>query len=337
MSKIQTELVAATGVKPAAGQARQAFLLALIVGVHKLGDAEWDALSKPAQEWFNDAADAKTAKKDELPEMPDYVAAAEPKPSTRRRAAEPEPEPEQAAGPDRDPEVGDVINATTKRGKQYPNAVVVEIGEDFVAVQPAGTTADADQIEIATAGATFEIIAGEPDGEADPDMPFAPAVGDVVTVTNKRGKATTGKIVEIDEEVIVLDTDAGEVEFDQARVESVAPAAGAAKAAEPAKEEPPAATGRRRAAAEPAKEEPAKDEPKATAAEEKAKRSSNPRGVSVGARIRELVAESVDITEAEVGKALKKEGLEFRDTTLSMIFKDCAQFVALLRAAKKLK
>ncbi len=71
--------------------------------------------------------------------------------------------------------------------------------------------------------------------------------------------------------------------------------------------------------------------------DDKPKRSSNPAGVSVGQRIKDIIADDLDITEDKVGAILKKEGLEFKDTSLRMNFADCAKFLVCLRAAKRIK
>lgn len=344
MSKIQAELSKATGVSQKPGQDRQAFFILLLVAVSKLSDAEWNALSVPAQDWFNDAADAREAKKPTLPEMPDYVAEAAPKTTSRRRAAEPEPEPTPASY---EPAVGDFVDVTTKRGSSYPNAEIVEIGDDFVAIQPDGTTDPEDQLEVALVGTTFVPVAGEAAegegegvGEEEDAGPFEPAVGDLVTVTNKRGKVTTGEIVEIDDAIVVVKPDDGtaEVEFAKDRIESIVPVGGGAQeeapAPAPAPAPVPAASSRRRAAED---TPPVKEDKAAPKEDKKATRSGNPRGVSVGARVREIMAENLDIEQGAVEKILKAEGLEFREPTLNLIYKDTSQFISLLRGLKKIK
>jgi len=67
--------------------------------------------------------------------------------------------------------------------------------------------------------------------------PFEPKVKDDVKVTTKRGSVITGKIVEMDKEVMVLQTPAGkEEEVLRDRIEKVEPLAGGA--ADPAEEGP---------------------------------------------------------------------------------------------------
>lgn len=325
MSKIQAELAKATGIDIKRGEARQDYFTRLMVGVTELNDKAWGSLSEPAQDWFNDAADAKNAKKAALPEMPDFTEVKDEAPARgRRRSADAEDESKSTVY---EPAVGDVVNVTNRRGKVYEGKVV-EIDDKVIVVDDGK-----DEVEITRDGATIMPAGDGGDDAGGDDGPYEPKVGDTVTVTNKRGKATTGEIVEITNDVLVVKDDSGdEVEFAQDRIESIELAG--------AKEEPP--TGRRRAAAEPAPA-PATGRTRtaaptaAPADETKPKRSSNPKGVSVGARIRELMAEDNALTEEGVGKVLKKEGLEFRDATLNMIYKDCAQFLSLLKAAKKLK
>ena len=88
MSKIQAELAKATGVNPEQGQSiiDPAYLKKLVRAVANLADKDWDALSGPAQEHHNTAADAANAKKD-IPNFPDYVAPEEDEKPRRRRAA----------------------------------------------------------------------------------------------------------------------------------------------------------------------------------------------------------------------------------------------------------
>jgi len=67
--------------------------------------------------------------------------------------------------------------------------------------------------------------------------PFEPKVKDDVKVTTKRGSVITGKIVEMDKEVVVLQTPAGkEEEVLRDRIEKIEPLAGGA--ADPAEEGP---------------------------------------------------------------------------------------------------
>lgn len=73
---------------------------------------------------------------------------------------------------------------------------------------------------------------------AEEPATFTPKVKDDVKVTTKRGKVVTGKIVEMDKEVVVLKTPAGdEEELPLDRIEKIEPLAGGSKP-DPAEEGP---------------------------------------------------------------------------------------------------
>lgn len=318
-SKIQKELAEAADINPKRGEDHQEYLARLVKGVAALSDKEWDGLSQKAQDWYNDAADAKNAKAKTLPDFPDAEKAEEEAPKSSRRGAAKEEE-----APAK-PKVGVVAKITTKRGKSS-TGTIVEIDDDVVVIKHGdGSEEEFDRsrvesIEVAGGGAKADADDGE---DADPIK-----VGVEVTVVTKRGKEVTGKIVEIDDEVVVLDVDGEDEEFDRSRVEAIKPV----KAAKPA------AKGKAKDAAE---EEAPKTRRGAAkgddAGDEKPKRSSNAAGVSVGTRIKELIADDLEATEAEIGKILTKEGIEFRENTLSLQFKDCHKFVDILKAKKMLK
>lgn len=314
MSKIQKELVEVTELSTKRGEDRQDFLGRIVKAVANLSDKEWEGLSQEAQDWFNDAADAKNAKAKALPDFPDLDAAdeaPEEKKTSRRGAAK-----EEAEAPAK-PKVGAVAKVTTKRGKSS-TGTIVELDDEVVVLKMGdGSEEEFDRsrvesIEVASTGKAAK--AEEP--EADPVK-----VGAEVTVVTKRGKEVTGKIVEVDDEVIVLDVDGKDEEFARDRVESIKPV-------KSANAEPEAKTRRGAAKDEPEDEKQEGDKPK---------RSSNPAGVSVGTRIKELIADDLEATPEQIGKILKKEGIEFRDNTLKMQYTDCHKFVDILKAKKMLK
>lgn len=319
MSKIQKELSEATGVTLKRGAKREAFIDEILVATQNLDDAGWEALSKPAQDWFNEACDQKNAniknprKAVPVPDFPDLATTEEAKaPSTRRRAAEePEPEPES-----NEPQVGDTVKVTTKRGK-VSEGEVVEISDTDIVLK-----IDGEELEFTLAGATVEVLGGETQDDDGPAEPKEPEVGDEVTLVNSRDKEYTGEVIEISDDDIVLKVGKEELEFSRAKIKSLV-----VNGSDP-EPEPEKTTTRRRGAADTKKDEPAGEKPK---------RSSNPKGVSIGGRIRELMADNLAITIAEVTKAMKGEGLEFRDTSVEMIYKDTKAFIELLKAAKKLK
>ncbi len=325
MSKIANEIAKATGVKEKRGESRQDFLKALVVGVQGLSDPQWDALSGEAQDWFNACADAKNAKKKELPEFPDAEqeeAAEEPAPTRRRGAAAEEaaaPTGTKEITPD-DVEKGMAIRVVTKRGKDV-SGTVTGVDNDGFSMKVGEDTEDFDFSRI---DKMYALDTGGGKAAAATDEVEDPIkVGNEVKVINARDKEYVGKIVEVDDEIIVLDVDGKDVEVARDRIKSIE-LVGGKKAADK-----PAVSGRRGAAADADK---GKD-----AEESKPKRSSNPAGTSVGGRIRELMAEDIEITEAEISKQLKADGIEFRDTSLKMIFKDCTQLIEALKKNKKLK
>lgn len=308
MSKIQDGLMEATGLKPVRGEDRQDLIKRIMKGVTGLNDKEWGGLTVAEQDWFNEAADAQNAKKKVLPDFPDLEdekGQEEEKPTTRRRGGSDKEE----AKADVKPKVGVVAKVTTKRGKTATGKIV-ELDDDVVVLK----MGDGSEEEFARDRVESIEVAGSEAAEEEAADPVK--VGVEVILTTKRGKEVTGKIVEMDGDLIVIDVDGKDEEFSRDRVESIKPVK--AKAAST-----------RRGAS--------KDEDKGDEGDTKPKRSSNPAGVSVGGRIRELMCEDTEITEAEVGKVLTKEGLEFRDPTLKMIFKDTSAVFELLKKNKKLK
>ena len=308
MSKIQSEISKATGVK-ATGADRQIILAALMAGVSSLSDEGWEGLTQESQDWFNSAADAKNAKKKTLPDFPDLEAEEEKeesKTSSRRSSKAEAP----AAV-----KVGDMVTVTTKRGKVVTGKMV-ERDDEVIVLDIDGKDEEFDvsrveSVVAAAAAAKEEAVADEP---AEPEI--EPGVN--VTLTTKRGKVVTGKIVEMDDEVIVLDVDGKEEEFNRDRVETVKPVGGKVK--EEAK-----ATSRRGASDQ------------SLAKDERFTRAINKEGVSIGTRIKELVADDMEATQADIAKMLKKEGIEFKDNTLNLNYVDAHKFVAILKAKKMLK
>jgi ribosome maturation factor RimP len=328
MSKIQAELLKATDLSTKRGEDRQDFLARVMKEVAGLDDKGWEELSKAAQDWFNDAADAKNAKAKVLPDFPDADAdePAEEKKTSRRVAAK-----EEVAAPVK-PKVGVVAKITTKRGKTS-TGTIVELDDEVVVIKHGdGTEEEFDRSRVES----IEVAGGEAAPEKDEEAADPIVVGAEVTVLTKRGKSVTGKIVELDDDLIVLDADGKDEEFARDRVESITPvkakgvsSKGKPEAAEETKSGRRAAKdeagGRRGGEADEAK------------ADDKPKRSSNPAGVSVGTRIKELIAEDFEATEEEIGKALKKEGIEYRDNTLKLQFTDCHKFIDILKKQKKIK
>lgn len=324
MSKIEKELVDVTEVKAKRGEDRQDFLGRVMKAVAELNDKEWDDLSQDAQDWFNDAADAKNAKAKTIPDFPDAEADEEPEEeqeekSTRRSSGK---------AKKAELEVGVVAKITNKRGKSF-TGTVIELDDEIVVLKMGnGDEEEIDRSRIES----FEIAGGaEKEAPEENEGPAEPKVGATVTVITKRGKEITGKVVEIDDEVIVLDVDGEDEEFNRDRVESIKVAGKAGKATKTAKEEPEEKEEKstRRGATKSKDEEPEEDAGK--------KRSSNAAGVSVGTRIKEIIAENLDASEADIAKILKKEGIAFKENTLKLNYVDCHKFLDILKAKKMLK
>jgi ribosome maturation factor RimP len=303
MSKIQKELTEAAEVDPKRGEDRQDFLLRLALAVNKLPDADWNKLSKDAQAWVNDAADAANAKK-ELPEFPDAEKPAES--SGRRRVASDDAPFE--------PKVGADVKITTKRDKVVTGKIVEMDKEVIVLKNTVGEEEELGRDRIAK----IEPLAGSGASKAAEEAPRDPKVGDTITLTTKRGKVVTGEVVEIDDKIVALKVNGEVEEFNQDRVETMKIEGG--------RKAESTSSGRRSA-------EPKEDKP---AEEGKRTRASN-EGVSVGTRIRELIVDNMDITEEAISKKLKAEGLEFRENTLKLNYAEANKLIDMLKKAGKLK
>lgn len=304
-SKIEAELLEATELSAKRGEDRQDLISRLMKAIGTLTDKAWDALSQAAQDWYNSAADAKNEKAKVLPDFPD-LEEDEPAPTTTRRRG--------AKDEERLTQVGDTATVKTKRGKEVTGKVV-ELDKDVIVLDVDGKEEEfsMDRVESVT------VNHGTAGGSSEPDDPFAK--GTSVVLVTKRGKEVTGTILEIDDDIVVLDVDGKEEEFSRDRVESIKPAGGKAK------DEPKAST-RRGAATE---------DKGAVGAKEREPRSTNPPGVSIGQRIRELIVENMDAGEDAISKLLKKEGIDFRDGTLKLNYSEVHKLLDLLKARKLLK
>jgi small nuclear ribonucleoprotein (snRNP)-like protein len=297
---------------------RQSFLKRCIRGVNDLSDKDFDRMPDDVSKWYNSAADVidankKDGRKDPLPDFPDAKEEKdEPAPSRRRGKADDEPA---GAKP------GDQVTVVKKNGRELTGKLV-ERTKDVVVIEVDGKEKEIDDDDVETVK-VFNDGKGAPadDGER------GPRPGDQVTFTTKRGKVVTGELVEINDESVVVKDDKGEDDYDLARIDGEITIVGAEK---PAAEEK--ASSSRRAAK--------KDDDKGGGkggGDEKPARVVNKGGVSVGQRIRELVGEDPDITLDDVTKALKKDGIEFRDVTVKMNYEDCQKLVAELKKNNNLK
>ena len=336
MSAIQKAILKACDIDPQGrDEDRQEFLRRCVRGINDLPDDAFNALSGDVETWFNAAGDVidankKAKNKAPLPDFPD-AEDDEPAPRRRRAAAEGEDGP-RSTKEVYEPKEGDQVILVTQKGREYKGKIIELTKKELVLA--VGT----EELEFSM---ETQVGTVEPDPaydekpsrrraaaeEEEAAGPKEPAVGDTVELETKRGRKVTGEVVEIDDEVIVVahDEDEKGEEFVRSRIESVKVTGGkkGGKKADPEPDEKPTRRG--------GKKDDDKD------GEDKPKRTSNPKGVSVGQRIRELVGEDPDITEADIVKALKKEGIEFRDVTVSMNYGDCQKLVAELRKHKNLK
>jgi ribosome maturation factor RimP len=326
-SKIEKELSDAADVTAKRGEDRQDYLARLMKAVASLSDKAWEKLSEAAQDWFNDNAEARNKAKKagksepDVEEFADLEEEEEEKPKTRSRAKDSDDGDEKPAkvekitGGPKDIKKGMTgVTIENKRGKTFEGDVVDMDDEVVVIKQGDGEEIEIDLDRIVKVSWT-EVPAGKGKASAKEEDADPIKVGAAVTVITKRGKELTGTIKEITDEDLVLTTDDGEEELSRSRIETITPTK-AAKGKTEAKEEKPAAKGKGKEEAE----EPAK-----------AKRAVNPEGVSIGQRIKELIADNQDEDEAGIGKLLKKEGIEFKENTLKLNYVDCHKFLAVLK------
>src|ERR1019366_1569977 len=219
MSKVREEIETVTGVKQGRASSEADHVKNLIEKCTELSDEDWAKLSAQSQAWFNEAVDAMNDNKD-IPAFPD---AAEEKKVTRRGAAKAT---EPAAWV---PQAGEQVVVTTKRNKVFEGEFLELDGDTAVVL------IGDEEMEF-TADRVLSMVpakseSGKPDAGADKE----PQVGDSVTLTTKRNAVIEGIIVEITDEVVVLDVDGKEAEYERARVTSIVvhPSEGAGAADEP--------------------------------------------------------------------------------------------------------
>jgi hypothetical protein len=313
MSAIQKELCSVCEIDPSKyGNDRKSLLADLVKRTDKLSDGEWNRLTPEAQDWFNKAADA-TKAKEPVQDFPDYKADGGGESRSRRRSADDEPA-KPAKGESMAVEKlqeGDRVKVTTKRGKVIEGSVLENSKrKEYVVVKGADgeDEIDWDKVE------AVEVF----HGTAGLKEEVGPGVGDEVKFTTKRGKTVSGVITELTGETIVLDkTD----DYDMDRIDGdiiiVKKGSGNGNA------EPE--TRRRGSSSD-------DDGDKRGGG-----RVSNEKGVSVGGRIRELLAEDPTRTQDDVGKVLKKEKIDFREASLRLIYNDSQRLINLLREAGHMK
>jgi len=377
---IQEELEKVTGVKKGR-HSDQEHAQNLVDKISELNDNDWAKLSKGAQAWFNEAVDALNDNHD-APAFPE-----EEKTTTRRGATKAKEETKGAWVP----KSGDLVVVTTKRNKVYEGEFM-ELDGDVAVVK-----VDGEEMEF-TADRTASMVPALPiendnSGKPEEGADLEPQVGDFVTLTTKRNAVITGNVVEITDEVVVLDVDGKEAEYDRARVASIVvetdsgpdgedagnddagnddapPVVGdyikavtkrnkevegkvveideniliidvdgadvevdmdTAKSLEIVKDEVKA-TGRSRRGATDEKKGAAKPEEKKT----KTTKADNG-GVSVGLRMRQVICENPDDKVEAINKLLEKEGLSFKEATLKIVYKDVHVVFDLLKKLKHWK
>jgi hypothetical protein len=325
MSKIKAELMAVSKLIPGRGEAEDSFLAKM---VHAIGnvitDAEWASVSEPAQDWNNLAADA-LKNKLPLPPFPDAEAA--PAATGRRRGTA---TPEAAAPVPYVPAKGDQVTATSKRGKVV-TGFIVEITDGMVIVNAAADGPESDDVELSIDTNTFALSFGAVTTKQDePAGPVEPEVGDTLEVETARGKIIVGNATVIEgDDLVLVDASGADHELVISKLKSVK--VKVKNAGVKATEAAPATTGRTRGAA--------KSEITATG-EAVRTRSSNE--TPLGGRIRDILASTtaagkVDMPLEAMVAQLTKEGFQFRDTSVKMIYKDTCYVIQKLREGAKLK
>lgn len=321
MSAIQKELCKACDIDPSkykdTPDERAALHADIVKAVNKFNDNEWNKLSVGAQDWFNAAADATKAKKD-LAEFPDMKSPEpEPESRSRRRSSEDDKPAKGESMAVEKLQDGDRVKLTTKRGKVYEGEVVEQNKrKEFVAVKGGDGEDEIDWKNVDT----VEVFHGNA-GTSGEDA--GPAVGDEVSFTTKRGKSVSGVISELTGETIVIGKDD---DYDMSKIDGDIKIV---KKGGGTKEEPET---RRRGGSSSSKD---KEEDKGSRSRGGTDGEGNK--ISVGGRIRELMADDPTREREAVEKIMTKEKIEFRPATLNIIYRDCQHFMDLLRKAGHMK
>lgn len=310
MSSIQQILAKATEVEPSKRREEtitsQDYMKRLAVAVGELSDEDWAKLPVEAQDWYNSAADAIDAKKD-IPEYPDLQKA---ETSTRRRGTAPAAKAEPYK-----PAKGDLVNLTTKRGKTYTGVTIADIDGDTLILDNEAEI-DLDKID------TIELVGGTK-APARAEEPLEPEVSDTVEVVTSRGKTIVGNILEMDgDDLVIKDSTGEEHELSKDKLKSIVVKVKNA--------------GKSAGKAETKTEAKGKADDKGGDEKRKITRTTNG-GVSATQRMRELICADLEAKKDAISAALKKEGLEFKDNTLDLVYADSHKLIAILRDLKKIK
>lgn len=320
MSKILQELIKAADLSTKRGESPKDQKIRLVQAIGEISEDEWNGLSEAAQNWFNEAADLVNAKK-APPDFPDEAKEekAEEKTTTRRRSAAAEEKEEKAY----EPEVDDEVEVKTKRGA-VTKGKVVEVDDKIVVVDDGQEEVEftRDRLE-----SIIKIEAEKPTStrrkkaDEEPEAPAVaePAVGDEIEAVTSRDKVVSGKVVEVSDDLVVFDDGKGEVELTPSKLKSLKITKAAA-----------AKSGRRGSAEK-------KDEPKDKEEGHKKTSKADNGGISAGQRMRELIVADFEATKEDIAKAMKKDGLTYRDNTLDLVYADTHKIIRMLKEAKKLK
>lgn len=314
MSKIQKDLCEVANIDPSKYSNDRAALHADIVkAVNKLTDKEWDSLKPESQDWFNNAADATKAKKS-IAEFADYQAE-EPETRSRRRSSSDD------AGSTKGETMaveklkeGDRVELTTKRGKKFVGEIVEQNKrKEFVAIKGRDGEDEVDWNKVES----VEVFHGNAGVQEDP----GPAEGDEVEFTTTRGKKVRGIVTELTAETIVLDK---VDDYDISRIDGdikIIKKGGSGGS--------DSGSGRRSSSDDSGSSRRGSDDSGSS--------GSSGGKVSVGGRIRELLAEDPTRNKEDIDKVLKREKVEYREASLNVIFRDSMNLIKLLRDAGHMK
>jgi ribosome maturation factor RimP len=339
MSKIEKELVKATGVEAKKGEARPEFLARMAKAVAGLDEKDWEDLSAEAQDWYNANADARQKAKKAGESMPPYTDFADAKPdveeeeddqpSRRRRGSDEDKSgkakenapPKGEATAVEKLEEGQRVKIVTKRGKEVAGEVVENSKrKEYVVVKTADGKEEELDYDRVDSVEVFHGTAGTGGDAGDEDKDVGPGIGDEVELTNKRGKTFRGKITELSEEEIVIETDDGPEDFARDRITDIK-VTKKAKAGGPKKED---------AKGDDEKATKGKGTKKDDDGDDKKTRSRSSDEVPIGTKIKIAIAENLDADVGEIAAILKKAGVEVKENTLDLNFKECHKLLKAL-------
>lgn len=306
---IREDILKATSIEAKRNEDEQALRTRLVVAVSELPDAGWDSISEPAQDWYNAAATALSAKS-ELPDFPDEPEVAATLPA-RAHQSRPAAEPAGEAKPN----TGERVSVLTKRGKTYEGKLVEWDATILVIETDAGEELEFAPANIDSVRQTDTPVSTSKPAEAEQANFDIFANGDMLEVTTKRGKVVSGKVVEVDDTIVVLLVGKEELEFDRVNItwkhvvetknkETKKPAPTTKAETKPAAKATPA---------------PAEKVMPATQA------------------MREAIVDNMDADKATIAKILEKQGLQFRSTTLDLIYADAQKVISIIKDRGLLK